>query len=330
MSEVVQKGFQKNIIRPILGVPLFVHSINQAKETKLFDYIVLSSDSDEILNIAKSYGVDVCIKRPDYLSQDTSPKLPVIQHCFEKSEEILKKKFDIIIDLDATSPLREMEDIQNVVKMLENSEEQINIITGSPSKKSPYFNLVEVDNEGFVFLSGVKKNWEEMIVDENDNIQVAIRILSNKNQIVFVLDDNQILKGTITDRDIKKGLINSAKLDSKCSTFMNSNPKFIFNNTDEEEIYKIFNNTEVLHLPVIDSERRLISVRNMSTVTRRQDSPSCYDLNASVYGWWRRGLINSKNIISDKTKLFIMPEERSIDIDTELDFKWVEFLMKNQ
>ena len=52
-------------------------------------------------------------------------------------------------------------------------------------------------------------------------------------------------------------------------------------------------------------------------ITRRQDSPKCYDLNASIYGWWREYLISSKNIITENTKLFEMPEERSIDIDTE-------------
>ena len=65
-------------------------------------------------------------------------------------------------------------------------------------------------------------------------------------------------------------------------------------------------------------------------ITRRQDSPKCYDLNASIYGWWREYLISSKNIITENTKLFEMPEERSIDIDTELDFKWIEFLLKNK
>ena len=76
-------------------------------------------------------------------------------------------------------------------------------------------------------------------------------------------------------------------------------------------------------------EKKLLNVRNILSVTRRQDSPTCYDLNASIYGWWRKGLVNSKNVITERTRLFEMPPERSVDIDSELDFKWVEFLMKN-
>ena len=64
----------------------------------------------------------------------------------------------------------------------------------------------------------------------------------------------------------------------------------------------------------------------MESIIRRQDSPKCFDLNASVYVWWGQTLKNSKNIITEQTRLFEMPEERSIDIDTELDFKWIEFL----
>ncbi len=323
------KGLPNKNIRPLLGMPLFAHSINQAKKTELFDYVAVSSDSDEILEISKSYGSDITIKRPKNLALDKSPKLPVIQHCFMQAEKMLNEKFDIIIDLDATSPLRSKDDILNVLKLLEACDKDINIITGSTAKKSPYFNLVEIDKKGFVFLSGVKRQWKEMTVDLNENIKSAINILSKNNQIVFVLDNEQKLKGTITDKDIKTGLMKGESLDSKSLNFMNPNPKYVYDSADEEEIYNVFKTTDFMHLPVLNTEKKLLNVRNILSVTRRQDSPTCYDLNASIYGWWRKGLVNSKNVITERTRLFEMPPERSVDIDSELDFKWVEFLMKN-
>ena len=151
------KAVPSKNIRKLLGKPLFVHSIDQAKESGLFDYIVVSSDSSKILEIAQAAGVDLTIQRPKHLADDHSPKLPAIQHCLKTSEIKLNIQFDMVLDLDATSPLRSIEDINGVVDMLEKSYSNINIITGSPSRRSPYFNLVEVDKKGFVYLSGIKK-----------------------------------------------------------------------------------------------------------------------------------------------------------------------------
>lgn len=52
-----------------------------------------------------------------------------------------------------------------------------------------------------------------------------------------------------------------------------------------------------------------------------------YDMNASIYAWQCDALFQGDSIFLNDTALFIMPEERSIDIDSELDFQWVEFLM---
>ena len=63
-------------------------------------------------------------------------------------------------------------------------------------------------------------------------------------------------------------------------------------------------------------------------IIRRQDAPKSYDMNASIYIWKRDIILNENSIFLEKTGLYVMPEERSIDIDNELDFKFVEFLLK--
>jgi CMP-N-acetylneuraminic acid synthetase len=65
-------------------------------------------------------------------------------------------------------------------------------------------------------------------------------------------------------------------------------------------------------------------------VVRRQDAPKTYDMNAAVYVWQHDSLFSSDKLFNDKTFLFVMPEERSLDIDTELDFELVEYLMLKQ
>ena len=65
-------------------------------------------------------------------------------------------------------------------------------------------------------------------------------------------------------------------------------------------------------------------------VYRRQDSPRCYDMNASIYIWTREFLFHKKQVFGDRTALYVMPEERSIDIDSELDLEFVTFLMSKR
>lgn len=217
------KGVANKNIRKLLGKPLLTYSISQAKKSNLFQAIAVSSDSDEILDIANKWGVDYLVKRPLNLATDKAPKVPVIQHALQIVEKLSQQYFDVIVDLDATSPLRNISDIKNVVSMLE-VKRVSNVITGTPARRSPYFNMVELNSKGVVQLS------------------------------------KHLLK-----------------------------PIFC-----------------------------------------RQDAPACYDLNASIYAWQREALINHQTIFNKDTLLYIMPEERSIDIDSELDFKFVELLMSER
>ena len=71
----------------------------------------------------------------------------------------------------------------------------------------------------------------------------------------------------------------------------------------------------------------VLSKQPSAAIVRRQDAPNCYDMNASIYAWTQQSLFASDAVIGSETRLLIMPEERSIDIDSELDFQIVEFLI---
>jgi len=215
------KGVKNKNIKPINGQPLISYTIEQAKKSGLFEHIVISTDSDDIANIAKEYGAEVFFKRDAAMASDTAGKLEVIKDAFMKSEIYYGEKYDYLIDLDATAPLRVVEDITNSFKQFLKNDND-NLITAMPSRRSPYFNLVEVDSTGTVTLS--------------------------------------------------------KKLDN--------------------------------------------------AVLRRQDAPKSYDMNASIYIWKRDTILNKDTIFLENTGLYVMPEERSIDIDHEIDYKFVEFLMK--
>lgn len=217
------KGVPNKNLRLLLGKPLIAHSILQAQESGLFDMIAVSSDSEDILAAAGQWGAHHRIRRPHALATDTAAKIPAIRHCVEEVEKLAQRRFDLFVDLDATSPLRLPADIQGAVA-LHAEKNALTVLTGAPARRSPYFNLVEADAGGVVRLSK----------------QLA------------------------------------------------------------------------------------------QAVSRRQDAPPCFDLNASVYVWNREGLFGAEPLFNARTYLFEMPPERSVDIDHEIDFDIVELLMQRR
>ena len=213
------KGLRNKNIKNINGKPLVSYTINQAIRSKIFDNIAISSDSYKILNIAKKFGIKDLIKRPKNLAIDSAPKIPVIKHCLAEMEKRYKKKYDLIVDLDATAPLRKIIDIKKAVNKMIKSKAS-NLFSVCESRSNPYFNAVEIVNNKVQQLKKSKKN-----------------------------------------------------------------------------------------------------------ITSRQSAPKVFDINASIYIWRRDCLKKCENLILKKTVVYIMPQERSLDIDTKVDFRIVSILI---
>ena len=147
------QGVKNKNILSVKGKPLIAHSILQAKQSGMFDVIAVSSDSEKIRTVAKKWGADYVINRPQELSSSTAAKLPAIQHAVREIEQLTSQSFDIMVDLDATSPLREVNDIVEAVNLLVKHRNASNLITAFPSRRSPYFNMVEVNESGYVNLA---------------------------------------------------------------------------------------------------------------------------------------------------------------------------------
>lgn len=144
------KGLENKNIREFLGKPLIVYTIAAAylfKENKCNDQvdICVNSDSDELLGFAEQYDL-FCIKRPEEMAQDTSPKVPAIRYSLITMEEKLRKKYDFVIDLDITSPLRKIIDIENALNKMQQNDKADVVFSVVPSRRNPYFNMVEDKN----------------------------------------------------------------------------------------------------------------------------------------------------------------------------------------
>ena len=106
----------KNIAK-INGKPLIWYTIKEARKSKVFEDIVVSTDSERYANIARKYGAIVPFLRPKKLSSSKSKAIDCLKYTFKKLEKLNNKKYDYLIELMITNPLKNFKDIQNVAKI---------------------------------------------------------------------------------------------------------------------------------------------------------------------------------------------------------------------
>ena len=107
----------KNIL-DLSGKPLISWSINASLNSKYIDRTVVSTDSDQIREVALSYGAEVPFKRPNHLSDDFAIKDDVIMHTIDFFRNEKQEKFDYIIYLQPTSPLRNEGHIDDAIEYM--------------------------------------------------------------------------------------------------------------------------------------------------------------------------------------------------------------------
>jgi N-acylneuraminate cytidylyltransferase/CMP-N,N'-diacetyllegionaminic acid synthase len=215
------KGLPGKNIRPLLGKPMLLYSIEVAQESGLFDRIAVSSDSPDILALARNAGVTDIVERPAEMATDQAAKCPAIRHALLTVEKRHGEHFDVQVDLAVTAPLRLTEDVRGAVNLLE-SARVTSVITGAPARHSPYFSLVEETADGSVAL---------------------------------------------------------------------------FKKAD---------------------------------IVRRQDAPRTFDMDGSIYVWDTAAFRVDPKVFYSDTRLYMLPEDRSHDVDTDIDFAIVEMLMKRR
>ena len=136
---------QKNIIS-FCGKPLIAYTIIEAIESELISRTVVSTDSIEIADIARSYGAEVPFIRPDNLASDVTPALPVIKHAVQHMVDREHYTPDIIVLLQPTSPLRTKKHIDDALKLLiDNNADSIVSVTKVPHNCSPVSIMKIVD-----------------------------------------------------------------------------------------------------------------------------------------------------------------------------------------
>lgn len=191
----------------------------QAMEADLFDLVVVSSDSSEILQAAMTAGPVFPVHRPAEMATDTVPVQPAILHALAVAEAHVGNACESFTFLQTTSPLRSVDDIRRGVALWE-AHRPSNVVAVTAARVSPYYTLLEEAEDGTLRLSKE-------------------------------LDTN---------------------------------------------------------------------------VSRRQDSPQCWEINGAVYVFDRNKYVAEPSTLYPDTMILEMPQGRSFDIDTELDWCIVESL----
>ncbi|MEM0977105.1 MAG: acylneuraminate cytidylyltransferase family protein [Pseudomonadota bacterium] len=146
------KGVPGKNLRPLCGKPLLQWSLEHLRDHPRVDHLVLSTDDPEMHALGQDFGcLDIGL-RPTELAQDTSSKWEVWQHSLSQVEDLFKLSLTAFVDLDATCPLRDLEDIGNALSLFEREAPDM-VMSVTPARKNPYFNLVEPGPDGGLQVS---------------------------------------------------------------------------------------------------------------------------------------------------------------------------------
>lgn len=217
------QGVPRKNLRLLAGKPLLAHAIETARASSLIDRVMVSTDDEEIAETARAYGAEVPFMRPPELATSEAPELLAWRHALVSLGELEPDAPppDALVSVPATSPLRAVEDVDACIRGLQDSDADI-VITVTESGRSPYFNIVALDEHGYA------------------------------------------------------------------------------------------------RVVVEPSERH---------ITRRQGAPATYDITTVAYAMRPAWVMSAKGVFDGKVRTVLVPPERALDIDTELDLRMAEFLL---
>lgn len=140
------KGLPRKNIRPLAGMPLLVHSLRLAALCPEIEATVVSTDDEEIAEIACAAGADVLL-RPAELARDETPMLPVLQHALTSLDA--PDPFERLLLLDPTSPGRLPEDVTRAHELLVAHAEADGVVAVSEPSFNPIWQGV-VEHDGYL------------------------------------------------------------------------------------------------------------------------------------------------------------------------------------
>lgn len=151
------QGVPGKNVRPLLGQPVIAWAIRKALAVPGIDHVVVSTDSDQIAEVARTAGAEVPFMRPAALASSDAGKFQVWQHALQACEQQDGVAYDLYVDIDCTNPLLEVEDIEGALwqfrQLQQDGRNPDAVFTVSEARRNPYFNLVEPEGDGVLKMS---------------------------------------------------------------------------------------------------------------------------------------------------------------------------------
>ena len=152
------KGIPRKNVKAISGKPMIQYTIEAAKECLYIDKVVVSTEDEEIADISMRAGAIVPFSRPEELATDEAKTIDVVMHAVEFYER-KAERFDIIVLLQPTSPLRNAEDITKALEYFMRNEQR-SLVTVSEVSESP-----------ILMRNFNKENKLEKILEEDSDVR---------------------------------------------------------------------------------------------------------------------------------------------------------------
>jgi CMP-N,N'-diacetyllegionaminic acid synthase len=140
------KGLPRKNVRVLAGLPLIAHSILFAKLCPQIERCVVSTDDAGIAATAREFGAEVPFLRPAELARDDTPSLAVVQHALREMEIRDGRRFESVLLLQPTSPVRSPEDVTRAMALLEEDSEAAGAVAVSVPEFNPRYVCVEEKN----------------------------------------------------------------------------------------------------------------------------------------------------------------------------------------
>lgn len=168
---------RKNIL-DLAGKPLIAWSIEAGLDSQYIDKVIVTSDDTEILNIAQQFGSDA-IKRPDALASDTATSFDAIKHTIENID-----KYDYVVLLQPTSPLRTAEHIDEAIELLERKKANA-VVSVCEMEHSPLWsNTLPGDDSMKGFLK------DKVLNKRSQDLEAYYRL----NGAIYICNTNKLLE----------------------------------------------------------------------------------------------------------------------------------------
>jgi len=143
------KSIPSKNIKLFCGKPLLVHSVETALACPSVDRTIVSTDSEQIVAVAKEAGAEVPFLRPAEFAQDSTPDFPVFIHCLEWLRSNQDYEPDIIVHLRPTSPLRTTGMVEKAIQLLIDNPCTDSVRSVCSPTQSP-FKMWDIGEEGFL------------------------------------------------------------------------------------------------------------------------------------------------------------------------------------